>query len=242
MLVDLLDVGFKSCFSNADLEKLRTIVTLHNKEFLRLFGYQERPRLLTAKFHFLLHYVRVIQNAGPLKNLWSMRFEAKHQHLKSQAKIMYSRRYICYSFLNKICFQNASNSLSDSKILKKVKTFSKSREKSLENLLSTFDSCSRVNITGTTYLIGDYIISAEEIFAYKILQIAADDHKDKVIFIVNKVVLRYIKPLRSFKLCETSKEFECYDFCHFTNPPLPYFRKKLLFEEGVFLKVNQENN
>lgn len=238
ILVDLLDICFKNCFSNADLGKLGEIVTLHNKEFLRLFNHPERPRLLTAKFHFLLHYVRVVQHSGPLKHLWSMRFEAKHQHLKSQAKIMYSRRNICYSFAKKICFQIASNYLNESNFLKKVKSCSKNRHrfmKCYEKFLSTLDSCSKVNIYGTAYYIGDYIISDEENFAYKILQIAVDVEQDIAMFVVEKFALRYIKPLRSFKLCDTSKEIECYDSSHFTNPPI----NSHLFESNYYLRKDE---
>lgn len=235
LLVDLLDICFKNSYSNADLEKLRSTVTSHNKEFLRIFNNQNSPRLLTAKFHFLLHYVRVVQNSGPLKHLWSMRFEAKHQHLKSQAKIMYSRRNICYTFAKKICFQNASSNLNSSKFLKAVKDFTKSRDRFKEdykNLLSSFDSCSRVNLNGTMYLIGDYIISHEANIAYKILQIAVDDDKDNAMFVVEKFALKYIKNLRSFKLCESLNEIECHDSCHFTNPPLNCH----LFEKDFYLR------
>lgn len=37
---------------------------------------------LTAKFHYMLHYREQILRHGPLRHLWSMRFEAKHQTLK----------------------------------------------------------------------------------------------------------------------------------------------------------------
>lgn len=38
---------------------------------------------LTPKFHFLIHYPRALTMFGPLRNLWCMRFEAKHQYFKS---------------------------------------------------------------------------------------------------------------------------------------------------------------
>lgn len=235
MLVDLLDICFQCSFSTNDLDILKNIVTSHNKEFLRLFGNQNPPRLLTAKFHFLLHYARVIQNSGPLKNLWSMRFEAKHQHLKSQAKIMYSRRNICYSFAKKICFQNASVALNKSNIMKGIKDYSESKEifqKEFCDLLSTFTACKKVNLHGTVYSIDDYIISDCEQFAYKIRQVAVNTNNDEVKFIVEKFAIKYDKTFRSFKIYESLKTFECYSSQHFTKPP----QNSHLFEHDYYLR------
>lgn len=50
-------------------------------DFLALFS-DIFPGRLTPKFHYLLHYPRLISAYGPLRNLWCMRFEAKHQYFK----------------------------------------------------------------------------------------------------------------------------------------------------------------
>lgn len=167
-----------------------------------------------------------------------MRFEAKHQHLKSQAKIMYSRKNICYSFAKKICFQNASNNLNNSNLLKTVKEYSKSKEgfkKGYESLLLTFIPCSRINLNGTLYLIGDYIPSDSSDTAYKILQIAVDNVNDKVMFLVEKFALKYVQSLRSFKLCESLIEVECHDSSHFVKPPINLH----LFENYYYLRKEE---
>ncbi|EZA46913.1 hypothetical protein X777_00712, partial [Ooceraea biroi] len=38
----------------------------------------EQVEYLTPKFHFMVHYWRIIHNYGPLRNFWCMRFEGKH--------------------------------------------------------------------------------------------------------------------------------------------------------------------
>lgn len=43
---------------------------------------------LRPKHHFLKHYPDLIQQFGPLKNLFSMHFEHKHQYFKNIAKKM----------------------------------------------------------------------------------------------------------------------------------------------------------
>ena len=40
------------------------------------------PGSITPKVHFLVHYPRLIEEYGPLRNLWCMRFEGKHQYFK----------------------------------------------------------------------------------------------------------------------------------------------------------------
>ena len=42
---------------------------------------------MTPKFHFLIHYPKLIAQYGPLKYIWYMRFEAKHQYFKKLASV-----------------------------------------------------------------------------------------------------------------------------------------------------------
>ena len=42
---------------------------------------------MTVKPHLLLHYPEVIENHGPLRYHWCMRFEAKHREFKRYAKV-----------------------------------------------------------------------------------------------------------------------------------------------------------
>lgn len=92
ILSKLLDLSTLSSYTEDDLDKLEATVIKHNQEFLRLFNTDpDQPRTLPPKAHNLLHYVRIIRNSGPLKNMWSMRFEAKHQQAKSYAKVCHSR-------------------------------------------------------------------------------------------------------------------------------------------------------
>ena len=41
---------------------------------------------MTPKFHYIIHYASQIRQHGPLKYLWTLRFENKHQELKRLAK------------------------------------------------------------------------------------------------------------------------------------------------------------
>ena len=59
---------------------------------------QEYPECrLTAKFHYLSHYPNQIRQFGPLRNLWTLRFEAKHQQFKNTFKLNKCHKNICKS-------------------------------------------------------------------------------------------------------------------------------------------------
>jgi len=55
------------------------------------------PGKITPKVHYLIHYPRSILRFGPLRHLWCMRFEAKHQYFKRVANIVHNFRNISYT-------------------------------------------------------------------------------------------------------------------------------------------------
>ena len=57
---------------------------------------------LKPKFHFMTHYPTMIKKFGPLRQIWTMRFEAKHRIVKLIARSSYSRVNICKT----ICIRN----------------------------------------------------------------------------------------------------------------------------------------
>lgn len=76
--------------STADL--LENLITEHHMLYIYLFGETLKP-----KHHLMLHYPRIMRTVGPLRFLWSMRFEAKHRLLKQYARTITSRVNLCYS-------------------------------------------------------------------------------------------------------------------------------------------------
>lgn len=59
-------------------------LSLQIGEFLSSFQ-SVFPETFTPKLHFLIHYPQLILKFGPLKQLWCMRFEGKHQYFKRLA-------------------------------------------------------------------------------------------------------------------------------------------------------------
>lgn len=70
---------------------LKHLTAEHHTVFLQLY-----PHLhLKPKHHFLLHYPRAIWKIGPLKQLWTMRFEARHNFFNQLSHIVCNFKNIC---------------------------------------------------------------------------------------------------------------------------------------------------
>ena len=63
--------------------KLYAKFSCHIFEFLTRYATVFGASSLTPKFHYMIHYPRLIGMYGPLRHLWCVRFESKHQYFKS---------------------------------------------------------------------------------------------------------------------------------------------------------------
>lgn len=88
-MVNKLSSQTISCSS---LDQISNIVQKHNELYLDLSGDGLKP-----KFHWLLHYPRIIKKIGPPKLISGMRFEAKHKEFKSIAQSIRCRKNVPYS-------------------------------------------------------------------------------------------------------------------------------------------------
>ncbi|XP_017469725.1 PREDICTED: uncharacterized protein LOC108361596 isoform X1 [Rhagoletis zephyria] len=98
-LISVLDFLMKDEYSENDLIYLAKLIKEHHETYARLFGH------LKPKHHFMVHYPKAIRMGGPLKYLWSMRFEAKHKDTKIYFNSITSRLNPSKSIARKSCFQ-----------------------------------------------------------------------------------------------------------------------------------------
>lgn len=206
-MTDLLDFVLKTTFTSNDLANLKETITSHNTQFLNLLD-----RTLPPKGHHILHYARVIEEIGPLKYVWSMRFEAKHQQMKAYAKVCFNRRNLCYSLGKKICFYNAHDVMKGENILKRLGDYSlinASFSCDFDNI-TKFQRCTKVQYNGRVYTINEIILSDCLRYAYQIKEIAVNNKDDIVMFITHKYCVTYERLYRCYQISTSpSAPLEC---------------------------------
>lgn len=119
MCREIVDIVFASKLNRELLSYLKLLTVDFLNELKRLFG-----DVITPKFHYMIHYSRLIAMYGPLRALWCMRFEAKHQYFKLVANS--SRNFI-----------NIAKTLSDRHQLRQCWEFSQNMIHEFEEVLGT---------------------------------------------------------------------------------------------------------
>lgn len=216
-VTDLLDFVLKTSFTNQDLIRMKELVTSHNQQFLQLFD-----RTLPPKGHYILHYARIIEHIGPLKYIWSMRFEAKHQQMKAYAKVCFSRRNLCFSLGKKICYYNANDAMKNKNIFTRLGDYTSiyvQFQNEFNNQLSEYQNCNKVEYNGRMYTIGDFIVSSCQQFASKIIEIAVTSQSDSVLLIIEKYDIIFEAKFRCYEISEKiSSALHCYNIDSFVFP------------------------
>lgn len=144
-------------YDDSSIEMLGDVVATMNKMYVQLFN-----KTLKPKHHFAVHYPTLIKKFGPLRFMSSMRFEAKHKHIKNYTKNTVSRRNLSYSIGRKLqygfaYFLKISNALQD-----KFETFKPKLTRLIEEdffpfisvssdlSLQTLTLCEKVKVNGLT--------------------------------------------------------------------------------------------
>ncbi len=78
---EIVEIIFASQIRKEDLDFLTICIENFLIELTNVFG-----NVLTPKCHYLIHYPRLIAMYGPLRFLWCMRYESKHQYFKEISK------------------------------------------------------------------------------------------------------------------------------------------------------------
>lgn len=128
-LIDILDIVLMPTISEIDITILKSLIRLHNEQYQEIFNEHLKP-----KYHFLIHYPTIIRNSGPLKHLWSMRFEAKHKIFKNFANNTSSRKNLPLTLSIKYSMQFSHFVLENN--LLKNKIFYFNSEKASQSLLN----------------------------------------------------------------------------------------------------------
>lgn len=92
ILSEILHIVTISAITLENIEGFKSLTSEYIKLHLKLF---KMP--LKIKHHHLVHYPKLMKKFGPLSNMSSIRYEAKHKQLKENSKVITSRKNACYA-------------------------------------------------------------------------------------------------------------------------------------------------
>lgn len=103
LLRKILCICLSTKIAQKNIIELENTISRHHMLFAKLHG-----RTLKPKHHHMLHFPRIMREIGPLQNIWSMRYEAKHQQCKQIAAMTRNRVNICRTLAlkNQLNFNN----------------------------------------------------------------------------------------------------------------------------------------
>jgi hypothetical protein len=96
LIRQILVLTLKTNIVEESCEVLRILIKKHHQLYVKLFNEDLKP-----KHHIMLHYPRFMKIIGPLRHIWAMRYEGKHQKFKQMAKVSYNRKNLCYTLATK---------------------------------------------------------------------------------------------------------------------------------------------
>ncbi|XP_058887311.1 uncharacterized protein LOC131738084 [Acipenser ruthenus] len=89
---EIVDFVMSPVVKKSSLSHLQILIGEFLSEFNRLY-----PGNFIPKLHYLVHYPRLLAEFGPLRSLWCLRFEGKHQYFKRLARNVCNFRNICFT-------------------------------------------------------------------------------------------------------------------------------------------------
>lgn len=104
VVLEMVHIITSTAFTSETLQYLSSLIKVHNEEYMNISGQHLKP-----KFHFLVHYPRIIEKIGPPILLSCMRFEAKHKDLKNVSHTITCRKNLPLSLASrnqqKFCYR-----------------------------------------------------------------------------------------------------------------------------------------
>lgn len=234
ILLKMIDLILKPTITESDLIMLRDLIESHNSSFQTLFQAHLKP-----KFHFLTHYVTAIEKCGPIKHMWTMRFEAKHKELKAYAENMNSRVNVCLSIAKKFSLKFSYTIFGENALyipevtyeIKDTKEFQcKSYFDAIKTNLVDFDGSSMASTLSNCIISGQQY-KIDDVIEIKGLLVQITDFvllSDTVYFIVEEFDTNSNNHLGSTELMKINGNTHIILYKEVHTPPLPkiiYFNK-----------------
>jgi hypothetical protein len=211
LLKDIVELALSSHFSDDTVEFLNWKISEHRALLQEVF-----PNfVLRPKHHYLEHYPQLIRTYGPLRNLWTIRFEGKHKFFKKVIRDAHNFKNVPLMLAKKHQMAIAYHMDASSFFKPRVQM-----ERVCSSLITAFPenvqdylklqspNCSTVLVSSSVYINGikycpDMVVSVgscsglpEFMRIERILTINTD-----VMFLCKPQTAWYTEHLRSYELC-----------------------------------------
>lgn len=230
-LLQILDFLLKPTYNYDELSHFQQLIKKTSQIYTKLYG------TLKPKHHFLVHYATAIKKCGPLKYMWSMRFEAKHKESKMYLNNITSRVNPSRSLAIKSAIKFSSFLLDHESSLEPVFSYKSSKTVDLRqyDFFSKIISIPDINFTNvdiideltykSTLYKPNYFLAIRKT-AIDLFEIKTFLHQNENIYVVcyrinvkcfhNHFQSYEIEP----RLSSNTENVNIINICNFTSPPL----------------------
>ena len=205
-LCELVEIILAPDFSEGDIVYLEQRVA----EWLELIRDTFPDFRIKPKFHFLIHYGTHIRRHGPLRHLWTLRFESKHSSLKTIADRSKNRIDVCKTVASKhqralALHLHDQGYMSDGRI-EGLQSNTSDRRSAGGCLLASAavngDIGHSVAFNGTSYKRGDVVLVHEEDVSFGVIKAVAVKEGD-VFLALTMLSCEYDMHLNAYKVGQT---------------------------------------
>uniref|UniRef100_A0A8D8Z1A7 C2H2-type domain-containing protein n=3 Tax=Cacopsylla melanoneura TaxID=428564 RepID=A0A8D8Z1A7_9HEMI len=175
---------------------------------------------LPPKFHFLTHYPRMFLKYGPLTQIWTMRFEAKHKVMKVAARASSNKMNICKTIairnqlsLNGLFRDEEPFNFQETGLKRKISTTISLKMKDLFSVSDSFDkthwSIKWVKINGVLFkefsvILVDIDVASENPVFAQVINLFVEDSSKKILFYAHQFKTSDFDPhYFAFQVCPT---------------------------------------
>jgi hypothetical protein len=193
LLRDITDIVFSPVVLRSSLSFLQCLIVEFLIQFSGVFGVSS----VTPKHHYMIHYARLIGEYGPLRHLWCMRFEAKHQYFKSVIATLGNYINVTNTMANRHQMRQSWEFLGDDILQCEARPLSKTRVWPMSHLPAELrasissrlqvEVCASDIVTTTAQLQRDHVIY--KVDACFILGVVEEE--DTPVFVKIKYILMY---------------------------------------------------
>ena len=224
-LIEIVQRVMAHSFTDADIEALAKAI----EKWMRSFKSEFPEFRFKPKFHYLLHYASQIKAHGPPRKYMTIRFEAKHQAMKSFLSTSKNRKNVCLTMAKKhqIMMCDAQSKPSylmegmDRRALQPLPTLPRNIGDMWDCPVDDLLASKSVTYSGTKYVIGDVLVVklCDEFCSLKVLKhiVVHSDSNDCRLICSALEGVTYCSELQAFRVIP-SNSMDCVTFDVLAEP------------------------